>query len=261
MTKSATRPDCDRGRRPWIRLTHRWLGLTAAVFVILLSVTGIALNHSGDWQLDRRFVSWKWLLDTYGIQAPAPTISFADDDRRATLLGAHIYVDGRELPRLADSLTGLVSIGSLVIATTQTEVMVVTGDGELVQYIDLASELPGSIERLGRVDDRPVIGSGGELLVGDADVTAFGPWHGADPGTIAWSVPSTAPATDVERIQEAYRGRGVTVERVLADIHSGRIVSLVGPALLDVIGIGLVLLSVSGLFVWFQRRKQTNGEE
>lgn len=225
----------------------------------MLSVTGIALNHSSEWRLDRRFVSWTWLLDAYGIQTPAPTISFADDNHRATLLGVHVYFDGRELPRPVDSLTGLVSIGTLAVATTQTGVLVVTGDGELVQYIDLAKELSASIERLGRAGGRPVIGSGGELLVGDGDVTAFQPWHGADPGTIAWSVASPAPATDVERIREAYRGRGVPVERLLADIHSGRIVSLAGPALLDVIGIGLVLLSVSGLIVWFQRRKQADG--
>ena len=261
MTKSAIRPDGDRKRRSWIRRTHRWLGVTAAVFAILLSVTGIALNHGDDWQLGRRFVSWNWLLDAYGIQAPPPETSFADDGHRATLLGPHVYFDGKELPRPVESLTGLATIGSLSVVTTREGVLVVSGDGELVQYINLSNELPGPIERLGRAGDRPVLDSNGALFVGDADVTAFTPWPGAETGKVAWSVASTAPAKDVEQIQEAYRGSGVSVERVLADIHSGRIVALAGPALLDIVGIILVVLSVTGLILWFRPRDQSNGKQ
>ncbi|MDX1499627.1 MAG: hypothetical protein R3176_07005, partial [Woeseiaceae bacterium] len=66
---------------------HRWLGLAAVLFVLLLSVTGIALNHGSDWGLDRRYVSWDWAIAALGVRAPAPAASFADREHRVTQLG------------------------------------------------------------------------------------------------------------------------------------------------------------------------------
>lgn len=258
MTGSVIQAENLLRRRSWIRRTHRWLGLFAAAFVILLSLTGIALNHSSDWGLDRRFVSWNWLLDLYGFQAPMPGSSFAHAEHRATLLGSHIYLDGKQLPHAVDALTGITSSGSLLVMTTKTEVLVVSSNGDLVEYIDLSGELSGPISRLGMAAGRPVIDSGNGYLIGDADVTLFHPWPAADPAVVAWSVSSKPPDAEVERLQEAYRGRGVTVERVIADMHSGHIVAVAGPLLLDIIGAGLVLLSVSGLVLWTRRRPTNN---
>ena len=49
---------------------HRWVGLVAALFVIVLAVTGLALNHTEELQLDARHVRTAWLLDWYGISLP-----------------------------------------------------------------------------------------------------------------------------------------------------------------------------------------------
>ena len=254
MTKSATQPEEKRRRRKWIRRTHRWLGLWSALFVLLLSVTGIALNHGNEWQLDRRYVSWNWLLDFYGIHAPSPAVSYADRGHRATQLGMRIYFDGLELGRQAQSLTGIAVLGPLTVVTSDSDVFVLTRNGDLVQLIELGQEMSAPIDRLGRMGDRPVVESRGEFLLGDAEVSEFRPWLDPDLAAVTWSVASAAPAEDIEHLQVAYRGRGLTVERVLADLHSGRIVSIGGALLLDIIGVGLILLSVTGLIVWFRRR-------
>ena len=52
------------------RRNHRFAGGTLVAFVLFLSLTGIALNHSTDLGLDRRYVTWNWLLDAYGMGLP-----------------------------------------------------------------------------------------------------------------------------------------------------------------------------------------------
>jgi len=239
----------------WLRRSHRWLGLAAVFFVLLLSITGIALNHSDDWGLDRRFIQSEWLLDAYGIEAPAVTASFVDGDHRATLLGSRLYVDGRELPFEADALTGLVVLDPLVVIATSFSVILLTADGEVVQQLDVSGELPGPIERIGKHTNVAVIESGQSLLKSDADVTGF--TLSTDADAIAWSEASAIPASELAELQMLYRGRGLSVERLLVEVHSGRILSRAGPLALDIVGGGLIILSISGLVVWLRGNGQS----
>ena len=55
-------------RRNTLTIWHRRLGLTAALFVLLLATTGLALNHTDGLRLDERYVGAGWLLRWYGIE-------------------------------------------------------------------------------------------------------------------------------------------------------------------------------------------------
>ena len=110
MTLSRRQANGNARLRIWLRRGHRWLGVVLVLFVLLLGVSGIALNHASDWGLDRRHLDWPWLLDAYGIQAPAPTASFADGDLRATLIGERLFLDDEEI---AEGVTGLAGLATL----------------------------------------------------------------------------------------------------------------------------------------------------
>ena len=80
----------------------------------------------------------------------------------------------------------------------------------------------------------------------------------APPGDdIAWSNASPPGADELAALAKAWRGRGVTVERVLLDLHSGRIFGLVGKLVLDLIAVVMIVLSVSGLLL--ARLRARNG--
>jgi hypothetical protein len=234
------------------------MGLAAVLFVILLSVTGVALNHSSDWQLDRRYIDWPWLSSALGVSVPDPAASFADQGHRVTLLGRRAYFDATDIPRELDSLSGLVVLDQFAVVATQAAVLLLTLEGELVEYIELMSDLPGPIERLGLVNERPLLEAGGVYFIGDADVTGFVQWSVQDPGDVAWSTTSDPTPSELAVIEDLYRGRGLTVERLLIEIHSGRIVGAAGPLLLDVVAVILIVLSISGLVIWLRGPGRTN---
>ena len=220
---NTSRPRTNGNGRSRYRRGHRWAGGTLVAFVLFLSITGIALNHSHDLGLDRRYVTWSWLMEAYGM--------------------------GR-----TEAYAGKVALDTIVAVGDGDRVHVLLPGGELVESIDLRSALPGPIERLGRAADRVVLLSGGALYLSDADVTVFEPWSDGSATGIAWSAAVAPDAPGLEALQAAWRGRGVTVERVLLDLHSGRIFNLSGRLFLDIVAIGLIFLSISGLMVMNARR-------
>ncbi len=177
MNTSPVPTNGNRRARRWFRRGHRWAGLSLVAFILFLSITGIALNHSGGFELDRRYVTWPWLLDAYGLQVPEPAASFADRGHRATLLGEHLFLDGRDIGQRDDALTGVAVVGPIVVIGGERTLYVLTTGGDFVEAIDLGSMLDGPIERVGRAGDRAVVQSSGVALRSDPDIAMFEEWE------------------------------------------------------------------------------------
>lgn len=236
------------------------MGVSLLVFVLFLAITGITLNHSADLGLDRRYVSWSWLLDAYGIEVPLDSGSFADEGHRATLLGDRLFLDGHDTEQRIPALSGLVVRDPLILVAGEYSVRVFTVDGDPVEIIDLSSMLSGAIERVGIAGPHAIIESAGALLRSDADISFFEPFDG-DNETVTWSLATPPDAADQAALNAAWRGRGVTIERALLDFHSGRILAVPGTLLMDFVAVCLVVLSLSGLILAHQRRRGENGNK
>ena len=243
----------SRGRRA-LRRAHRWGGLTLVVFVVLLSATGIALNHTDDLNLDSRYIAWPWLLDAYGLEVPDPSASFAAGGHRATLLGERLFLDGRDTGHRDTTLAGLVASDNWVAAGGQYSVYLFTPAGEFVEAIDLGPMLESPIDAMGHVEDRVVIRSADVMLQSDVDIASFADWE--NPGFDAWSVASLPAEQEMVLLEKAWRGQGVSVERFLLDLHSGRVLGWAGRLLLDVVAVFLILLSITGVVMSSVRNRR-----
>ena len=250
----------SNGKPRWYRRGHRWLGTTIVAFVLFIAITGIALNHTDDLELNKKHVGWSWLLDAYGVDVPPPTASFADAGHQATLLGERLFVDGRDSGQVAATLAGIAVIDSLIIVAADKTVFLFMSDGALVEAIDLTTILSGPIDRVGTIAaGRFVLDSGERLYGSDADIAWFTPLPADTAVEVHWSSATDLDQTAIDALETAYRGRGLTVERVLLDLHSGRILALPGKVLLDIIGIGMILLSISGIALSRVRSRRENG--
>lgn len=237
----------------WISRVHCWLGVGSVAFVLLLSVTGIALNHSSDLNLDRHYVRSPWLLAWYGVEVPAPQASFTVNAHRLSLIGERLYYDDRELADRIPALVGAVSTASFIAVATPTSVLLITPDGALVERIDTQIFLPGEIAAIGVAGAVLVLRSGDTLYETDEKLLTFLPCSESDVGEILWPAPSAIPEDQLAILQQLYRGRGLSLERLTVDLHSGRIFAQIGPLLLDAVGIIFIALSVLGLLTWLGR--------
>jgi hypothetical protein len=235
------------------------VGLSVVVFVLFLAISGMTLNHASDLGLDRRYVSWSWLLDAYGIQAPAPSASYEDAGHRGTLLGERLFLDGLDTGQRLSMLTGFIAVDQLILVTAEHGAHLFTSSGERVESFDLQAGLPGPIERLGRVDGLAVIQSSGQLFRSDAEFAGFEPWETSPADEISWSAPSSPDAAELAALDAAWRGRGLTVERMVLDLHSGRIFDMPGVLLMDLVALCMIALGLSGLVLSNARYRRQNG--
>ena len=231
-------------------LWHRYIGLTSALFVILLALTGLLLNHTEDLALDSRHVQSGLLLDWYGIKAPDSMPAYSVGSTTVTEVGAHIYWNTTPIPQAAAPLMGAVETHDMVVIGVEGQLLLFTPEGELIERLDNTSGVPAEIQSLG-------LNAAGDLIVRTAhgvyrtDSSMLN-WHETVDDSIKWTV-STPPAPALRAtLQQAYRGTGLTLERVLLDIHSGRILGSRGVYLVDTAALLFLVLATSGAWLWIR---------
>lgn len=234
---------------------HRYLGLTAALFVLLLAGTGLALNHTERFEWDSRFVDAAWLLDWYGIEAPAEALSFQVGDQQITLLGDRLYLDGKSLTGEYQELIGAIALPDLIAVAADSSLSLFTRDGELVERLSGAQGVPAGMRALGLDHKgRLVIQGGHAIYHPDASFLRWLHWED-NPTKIQWVRATTLSAADQNQLRRDYRDGILPMERVLLDLHSGRILGRYGPLLMDAAAIIMMILAISGFLMWMKRRR------
>jgi hypothetical protein len=230
---------------------HRYIGLAAALFVILLTVTGLVLNHTEDLSLDSNHVGSSLLLDWYGIDAPDNINGFNVGAISITAVGNHIYWNTSRIPQANAPLVGAVEFAGLVVIGIEGQLLLFTASGELVERLDGATGVPAGMQALG-------LTPAGELAIHAAHGyyrtdDNFLEWHETENLEAEWSR-SAAPSPELRSaLQQAWRGTGLTLERVLLDLHSGRILGSWGVYLVDAAAVLFLMLAISGVWLWGKR--------
>lgn len=236
-----------------LRSLHRYGGVTAALLVVVICLTGILLNHTDTLNLADTRVRSTWLLNWYGIQPPALE-SYATDAIFVTHAGQRLYINTAQLDGHYSQLYGAVKIGELVHVSTDAKLLLLQADGMLVETLEVVHGLPRNIRRIGTHDNQLIVETDAGLLQADSTLIRWTPLQ-TDETRIKWSVIGHLPANIREAVLDIQRGDGLPLERVILDIHSGRIIGTAGPWLSDAVAVLFILLALSGVWMWFKTRR------
>jgi len=234
---------------------HRYMGVGAAIFVLVIAVTGVLLNHTEDFQFDSRHVQSDWVLDWYGIRAPQDMHSFLAGDRYVTLMGEHLYLNRKEVKGNYRQLVGAILINDMFVVAASDSILLLTLRGELIDRLRPSDGIPAGILQIGTdTSGVVVVRTSLDHYQPDAD---FLHWSRRDhePAIVHWATPSPLDPRLGSALQNHFRGEVLPVERVILDLHSGRFFGLLGPWIFDVAAILLILLSLSGTWIWLKRRR------
>ena len=226
---------------------HGRLGVTAAVLFLVLLVTGIALNHTERLTLDQKHIEAEWLLDWYGIAPNNSPVSYRIGTNWITELDGYLFLDNKLIYERAGLIQGAVRTRDSFAAATEDTLYLFDSEGALIERV---VDLPAEIVRVGWRDNDIYIDTPMGVFSADPD---FLIWGQADHAPI-WTETSTIPRTIESDILRIYRGHGLPWERVVLDIHSGRILGRWGPYLMDGAALVLLILVASGLYNWVIRR-------
>ena len=242
------------GRKPQkftVFLWHRRTGLFAIVLVIILAITGIMLNHTERLKLDETYVESSLLLGWYGLEPEGEAISYDVGEHVITVLDHQIFFNSYPVAKTEQSFRGAVKAEQLIVLAFETELLLLTHDGQIVERMPTGHGF-SDIQRIGIKYQRPVIETSDPMYyIADEHILDWDVILNED---IAWSRPTTLSKRKMDVLMESFRGRGLTMERVLLDLHSGRIFGAYGVYLMDAAALALLWLSCSGLWVWWRRR-------
>ena len=230
---------------------HHWAGLGTALFIIILCVTGIVLNHGNALGLARHYVHSDWLLNLYGIEPAQAPVSYRAGDHWVTRIGDQLYFDGGELSERSDTLLGVVTLQDQIIAGLADRLLVLAPDGAVIEVLRAGEGVPADMTRIGSTaDGHLVIDTARGQFLPDLDSLR---WEQAGAPDGRWTMPVPLPAELHAALMHNFRGRTLTLERLLLDIHSGRIVNHFGAWFMDAVAVVLLSLVVSGIWIWWRR--------
>lgn len=239
--------------RPW----HRRLGCVSALLVILVSLTGILINHSHQLSLDKHGVEQQWLLDHYGIKAPSNSEVFSLSPSLASTDNL-LWLAGEQVLEANGPIISALAYQGMLVAIDSDTLYLVSMQGELLEKQGSATGLPANLSALaispGTEHSQLWLNSSHGQFVADAELIS---WQSATPTQpLAWSnTLNTAQSHKlIETLTLRARASHLSWERVLLDIHSGRIIGISGPWLMDLVALSLIFMTLSGLYLWQQAK-------
>ncbi len=237
-------------------LLHRWhrrMGAVAGLFVLWLAASGIALNHSTDWGLDRMEIGAPWFIRLYGLHAVIPETGFRSANHWIIGTDSQTVIDGRPLSAALPRPLGLAVANDLLFAANASRIAVLDVRGRLVDTLQ-TSDLPVSnIHRIGQGNGAVVIADENDHRFASRDGLNWMPYG----GKVNWAVSEPLPAP--VRAQAApYLRPQLPLERILLDAHSGRIIGPYGPLLVDAVGMVFILIALSGIWIYLRHRLRSN---
>ncbi len=233
---------------------HRRLGVLAACFALVLAVTGIVLNHSAELGLDRRFVDWPWLSQAYGDNSGDLSAFQLGRHWLSRAANGHIYFDALDVAPCSGQLVGAVAVGELLYAGCAEELLLISARGELVESINASIGLPVPLQAVGLIENQIVLQAGGIWWLADLDLMDFSHHAPAAGAVIRQLVPDRLP--DALRAKIPVPDQWLSWERLLLDVHSGRVFGRVGVLWVDGVGVLLASLALSGIAMWWLHRRR-----
>ncbi len=231
------------------------MGVGAALFVLIIAVTGIALNHTEDFKFDSRYVKSAWVLDWYGIAAPERLLSFSANDQFITLMGEHLYLNRREIDGNYHRLVGALYSRDMYVVAVNNSIVLLSERGDIVEQLRDSDGVPAGISAIG-VDTQGNLVTAGSHDYYEADKD-FIRWTRRPAGAegVRWATAATVDNALADALRAHYRGEVLPLERVILDLHSGRFFGRAGPWIFDLAAILLILLALSGTWIWLRRRR------
>lgn len=236
-----------------LRRWHRRIGVVAALFFLLLALSGLMLNHPGGFGLAQRKVHSSALARWYGFKPAAPQSMYAAGEHTLVWGNGAWLLDGRRIAEDAAVPVGMVQMGPELYIATPDALFEYGPRYRLIEKIPSA-ELPAApIRALAAEGDLLLLQTPGATLASHDLVQ----WQRTGASPARWSTAQPVPPGRRAALAGALLP-GISLQQLVADAHSGRLFGSSGPLLVDLLAVLLMFLALTGawLFMRSPRRRR-----
>jgi hypothetical protein len=230
---------------------HLYVGLGISLLLIHLSITGIFLNHTDDLELNKKYISSTWILNLYGLNVPWPSKIFTINQDNFSQFDTEVFLNNKPIFLFDSELIGVVKNRENFIIAAKDELFIVNQSGVV---IDQQKILSFTIKSIGKYEEKIVIKD--EQLNKWVGKSISDKWAPIIKNNIDWSKPGTMTSLNKKGIKQYFVGNGISLEQIILDFHSGAIFKKEGKLFFDLVSLLLIFLSISGIWIWFIKRKK-----
>lgn len=234
-----------------INQIHKFTGIAVCIFLIHLSITGIFLNHTEDLSLDEKYTASPIILALYNISLPSQEETFLVDNFFISRFGDQIFLDNQPVVKSEAPIIGATFSNQILVIAFPNEMVLLTQEGGLIERLTSTSELPKNIEKLGASEDILYLKTTNQVWESSDQAQV---WVASDSNFNDWSNEVVMPDQQTKQIEMYFSGKGVSLEQFFLDLHNGNIIKKFGKWFLDLIAIFLLLLSISGIWIWLRKK-------
>ena len=234
----------------WTRLLRRWhrlSGVGLATFVVLLSLTGILLNHSYRLALPESPLPATLAAVYFGTE---PEIQgFRVASQFVYLRAETLYLDQQPVGFCQQELAGAIALEDVeampaaLLVLCDSELLLIATSGELSERLGAGYGVPTGLSALGRSGDTLLASKGEVTYRLDLVRLEFEPSDLAFEPVKSMAVPDGILMPAV-----------VSWEQFILDLHSGKLLGLYGVMFSDLLAVLLIFMSISGIMMWWNSR-------
>lgn len=233
---------------------HRRIGITAALFVLILSVTGIFLSHAEGFRLHENTLPPSIAGFLYDTQTQSKPVGVQTAGGWLVWIDGALYYNGELQAQATSTLNGIVETDDMLAVAGDNTILLYSREGGFIERLNDAV-LPGVIHRIGKSESDIVLETSNGLFQTDP---GFLEWTllGSGGADIIWSAPTAALPQPVRQAALATHGTtDISMHRFMSDLHAGRTFGPLGPFIMDIAAILLIFLSLSGFYIWWRQRR------
>lgn len=214
-------------------------------------MTGLLLNHSDDLGLPQGYVSGAVAKGLYGIEAPPIDAAFAAADIVFVTVADTVYAGVTPVAEDIGIIRGAVVSNNLIVIATDRELILAAADAAPIERSQITADQ--KLTRIGLIGSRVFVETSGGIYELDINRMSLSTPETTITG-ISWSEPTPLDDEQINRIGSASVAKVVSWERIVSDLHSGRILPGVGRYIFDITALSLLYLCFSGVLLWFRKR-------
>ncbi|WP_069471348.1 PepSY domain-containing protein [Candidatus Marithrix sp. Canyon 246] len=167
-----------------------------------------------------------------------------------------LYLNKQLIQGNYDKLAGAVNLPQGFIAILiEQQILLITAEAEIIEALTATEGLPIGIGLLGLTTDKQLIAQTPSGLYKPDD--DFMTWEKvADNSKLQWIKPQSPPSNLEQALIAQVSEQIIPLERLLLDLHSGRLFGIWGVYVMDLVAILILILAATGLFMWLKRKRR-----
>ena len=240
-------------RRQLSRQLHTWhrrIGACGFLFIIWMVISGWLLNHTDRLGMDHIPLRYHWLTQWYGLDITMPSSGFFTKNHWMTnTADDQLVIDGKLLKDKHLHAIGMAQQNGIVAIAGTDNVLLLDSQAQPIEMLG-GGDLP--------IKNMSLIGNSCQgIAISDGEkvfTTVDGLEWSACTNAANWSHSQALNKTQTNTLLELL-APSISMEKVIIDLHTGRFFGPYGAWFVDLVGLALLTLAGSGLWMYFRHTK------